>query len=448
MKKNEVFSVSEHGIIVSGSSNRSANKGKTLILDERRYKELQEFIYECRKSKNEELSNFIKQGHRSSYGDVFVIGHYAGLIQLKTGLTIEILPKICQDIDTDIDSSNVRARKVLMKMLEALKDAPFRKHGYADLQTKDMILFEIFIQMFVEELLFLIKRGLMSDYLSTEENAKFMKGKFLVPDNIRYNLIRKDRFYVKYDEFSNSRPENKLIKSTLLFLMKKSQRDKNIKNIKVCLEHLAEIPCSTNYDNDFSKCRINRLNAKYENVIKWCRVFLNNQSFTNDFGDTKAIALLYPMQTLFENYIAVELKKSGVFDEITAQENKYSLAKFETKDIFKLRPDIVAGRDNQIHILDTKWKLLLTDKLFNSISQSDMYQMLSYATVYKKYNSDKTIILYLLYPRTEKFFTEVQFTLNNRSETKIRIIPCDIEDIQTTFRNLKNILSPLQGLNP
>ncbi|MCK5742172.1 MAG: McrC family protein [Chlorobi bacterium] len=435
MKKSELFSITERGIIVSGPENRLRDSGRTLVLEPVRYKELKALISQGRNNKNNELSNFIQPGYRKGQGEGLVIGHYVGLVQLKSGLTIEILPKICQDINIGKDTKE-RAKNVLMKMLEALKDAPYKKHGYADLQTKDMRLYEIFIRMFVDELLFLIKRGLMSDYLSTEENAKFMKGKYLVPENIRYNLIRKDLFYVKYDEFSNSRPENKLIKSTLLFLMGKTQSDRNQKNIKVCLEFLSEIPQSTNYDHDFSLCKINRLNAKYENVIKWCKIFLNNQSFTNNYGEATAIALLYSMQKLFENYLAVELKKSGIFDEITAQEHIYDLATSDNGDLFKLKPDIVARNRNQIHILDAKWKLLNNDKLSASIKQSDMYQMMSYASVYEKHNPDKKIILYLLYPRTEKFREEAQFTLNNQSETKIRIIPCDIEDIQSTFRNL------------
>jgi 5-methylcytosine-specific restriction enzyme subunit McrC len=178
------------------------------------------------------------------------------------------------------------------------------------------------------------------------------------------------------------------------------------------------------------------LNAKYENVIKWCKIFLNNQSFTNNYGETTAIALLYSMQKVFENYLAVELRKSGIFDNITAQEQEYNLAQSESGDIFKLKPDIVARDSKQIHIFDAKWKLLYDEKLYGSIKQSDMYQMMSYASVYEKSEDNKNIILYLLYPRTEKFRKEARFTMNNQSGTKIRIIPCDVENIQTTFESI------------
>ena len=48
----------------------------------------------------------------------------------------------------------------------------------------------------------------------------------------------------------------------------------------------------------------------YEQLIKWSKVFLMNKSFMTFTGETEARALLFPMEKLFEGYVAKELKKA------------------------------------------------------------------------------------------------------------------------------------------
>lgn len=75
-------------------------------------------------------------------------------------------------------------------------------------------------------------------------------------------------------------------------------------------------------------------------------------------GDNNLSALLFPMELLFESYIAKILKKSfmGTEYEISVQEQGVYL--FDTPQKFRLRPDIVIKHNNSMVVLDTKWKLL------------------------------------------------------------------------------------------
>ena len=76
----------------------------------------------------------------------------------------------------------------------------------------------------------------------------------------------------------------------------------------------------------------------------WCRIFLKGKSFTSFAGSDVAYALLFPMETLFESYIACLIKKQINSDEYTvsAQDKTHHL--FEKPEIFSLRPDIVITR--------------------------------------------------------------------------------------------------------
>ena len=85
------------------------------------------------------------------------------------------------------------------------------------------------------------------------------------------------------------------------------------------------------------------------------------KSFTSFSGSEVAVALLFPMETLFESYIAARLSRVLENDEfsVSVQDKTYYL--FDKPDKkFLIKPDIVINRkaDNVVFILDTKWKVL------------------------------------------------------------------------------------------
>ncbi|PEY43966.1 restriction endonuclease, partial [Bacillus cereus] len=87
-------------------------------------------------------------------------------------------------------------------------------------------------------------------------------------------------FYIEYDEYGMNRPENRLIKSTLLKLQKLSNSAANIKGIRQLLPNFERVKSSINYKKDFSKVVIDRNTKDYKTIMQWSKVFLMNQSFT------------------------------------------------------------------------------------------------------------------------------------------------------------------------
>ena len=81
-----------------------------------------------------------------------------------------------------------------------------------------MKLLHIFINMFLEELGVLMKKGMKSGYVANQENMNFYKGKLLVKDHIIKNIVHKEKFYIQHDDFIRNRSENRIIKTTLLYL--------------------------------------------------------------------------------------------------------------------------------------------------------------------------------------------------------------------------------------
>lgn len=333
---------------------------------------------------NEQTAQYLKITIKKGFGKVLQAQNYVGLIQTKDGTTIEILPKI-RNIDDE------KSKEILLKMLKTLKNSPFKNMSIANLKSKKMPLLEIFISMFLEELAKLVRKGIKSDYLQKEENLKFLKGKLKIKEQIKQNYIHKERFFVEFDEFLSNRVENRLIKSTLKYLYKKSKLNINQQKIREFLFVFDEIEESKNIKTDFEKVKPNRAMRDYEQVLLWSKTFLLENSFSPYKGENIAFALLFDMNLLFENYVYNYLKKSGKFEEIKAQDKTHHLAYEKNIGKFRLKPDIVINKGEII--ADTKWKLLSFEKSNSGISQADMYQLYAYGT---KYETCKN--LYLIYP--------------------------------------------------
>lgn len=158
------------------------------------------------------------------------------------------------------------------------------------------------------------------------------------------------------------------------------------------------------------------------------------KSFTSFSGSEVAFALLFPMETLFESYIAAELKKilghSGY--TLTVQDRTHHL--FDKPKCFLMKPDIVIKHEELglVFVMDTKWKVLSDAKANYGISQADMYQMYAYQ---KKYTLESVT---LLYPLTENVEQKENIEFLSHDGTLIKIRFVDLFDLKNSLGKIKS----------
>ncbi|MCH6267576.1 McrC family protein [Neobacillus citreus] len=402
------------------------------FLNQEAFAELEHFILSFNSSGEAEAVDFLKISVRRQVGKIIQAKNYVGLIQLRSGYRIQILPKVLYE-------NMEESKKTFLKMLRSMKDFPSKVFHDANLKMDRMNLYEIFINMYIQEVRNLLKKGFRSSYLPVEDNLRYYKGKLIFREHMKKNQVHKEKFYVGYDEFGVNRPENRLIKSTLLKLQKISTSATNIKSIGQLLANFELVEPSQNVSKDFSSAVCDRFMKDYELLLRWSKVFLMNQSFTNFAGNTTARALLFPMEKVFEAYVARNLKLvlTDLPWEIATQDKRYYL--FDDPRQFALKPDIVITRENGSKIvLDTKWKSLVYNPRQNyGISQVDMYQMYAYA---KKYETKE---IWLLYPINEEMKNrEISFKAFNSEdlELDVQLFFVDVSRIDESLGELKEML--------
>jgi 5-methylcytosine-specific restriction enzyme subunit McrC len=364
--------------------------------------------------------------------------NYAGVICLPNGDQIEILPKLHRS--SFADDLNRRSqinlnRKRLVKMLRTTRHLPYTQSSSASLNLDRLPLLDIFIKLFLSEVEKLVKRGVARNYQPEEENINFLKGKLLVQQQIRHNIINKQRHYMMYDELSNDRPENRLIRTALSWVLNRVYGNTQ----RLCEELLftfQSIPASGSPRLDLNKWQRGRHLSHYEAVKPWLELIFNQMSPTSVDGTNQMLSLLFPMERVFEDYVATKLKQHLQNAVVKTQVRNQSLVSYkpigentDTK-MFQLRPDLHITTNGRTTIGDTKWKLINQDSPSTKygVSEKDIYQMLAYNQTYQK-DEPRGAEIWLIYPKTEQFDQPLPlFKFDNGSV--IRVLPFDIDTDQ------------------
>ena len=434
----KLLEVKEYDSITGNVDYKDDEKYK--YLEQKAFADLIEFIHEyAGDEENADALDFMRIAYKRNVGDVVSIKNYVGLIQMKNGYQVQILPKVSLG-DGAEDPGNKRTKKIFLKMLRSMKDFPSKVFNDAILKVDQMNLYEIFINMYLQEVRQLVKRGIKSTYVTQEDNLKYYKGKLLINQQIRTNLAHRERFYVTYDEFHPNRAENRLVKATLLKLQKLTSSAENAKEINQLLTAFEMVEPSLNYQKDFSRVTIDRNTKDYEMLMQWSKVFLMNKSFTTFSGDSTSRALLFPMESVYESYVAQQIRKMFCPDgwEVSSQDKGHYLF-VEPKRQFALRPDIVLEMDGRTVIMDTKWKSLVDNERINyGISQADMYQMYAYSKRYK------TPEIWLLYPVNDDMRDHTDIRFDSGDGTTVNVFFVDVANIEDSLRLLKMKLEAMK----
>ena len=347
---------------------------------------------------------------------------YVGLIQTQN-LSIEILPKIYNGKDED------KYRTIFIEMLKPLLGINEIVVDRADLSTtKNRNIYEMFIKLFIDSIDRLIHKGLKSEYILNKDNQQFLKGKLKFNEHIRKNIVHKERFYVEYDEYQQNRVENRVLKSTLQLLLKKSRDSEQRKALRQQLFVFDEVSLSYNYQIDFSKINMHRGMEHYTLPLRFAKVFLLNESFTSLRGKEDVFALLFPMQTVFEKYMEFVLENSkeqlGIERVlINGGKDEYLL---ECK-MARLQPDyLLEMKDGKKIICDAKWKVLENSEQNEckiNISSSDVYQIFAYHHFYSARDT-----AYIFVPNVDGVKRMV--LRYNKSNKRIIVCPVNLEKLK------------------
>lgn len=319
-------------------------------------------------------------------------GQMVGVIAAP-GCSLEIFPKIDQ-LDTASSEGRRTVRERLVRMLYVALGLDIGDGAASAMARQAEGLLDILIRLFADKLLMEARRGLPRAYLQHEDDLPALRGRLNVVRQFTAHAVRPDRLACRFDALSSDIPLLQIMKACVLALRRHARVTETVRKLDELRFVLADIADVSIAALPWQAVRLDRTNRRWEALFDLARLFLKRdwQATQHDPSAGQGITLLFPMNDLFEAYIAALARKIlrpvGLCVE-TQGGRLFCLIEEEDQGRrrFQTRPDIIV-RDRQssapVAIVDTKWKRLspAIEHAKHGVSQTDVYQMMAYGQLY------------------------------------------------------------------
>lgn len=238
---------------------------------------------------------------------------------------------------------------------------------------------ELLADMFADELDDVLRRGVIEDYLETQEDSSTIRGRIRVDEIARRGVAVPLPMPVEYDTFGPNTSENQIVKAALQRLA-----DMRFSTLSRSSSLRGLLPVFDGIDLvDFSRSRVPEYNidwrnAHYERILALSEVVLRTRSIEVGAGSVRARGSLLDMARVFEDAVVRALSQrldpQGIHLLPKAKGQRFVL---DDGARYRLEPDLGVWRGRRcLFIGDVKYK----DLESTEVRAADVYQMLAYAT--------------------------------------------------------------------
>lgn len=310
---------------------------------------------------------------------------HVGVLQVGNTL-IEVLPKA--DRNPHSEKEDKKWRDLLIGMLQVVGSFDIKSTSSSNLKIKPNTILDLYFELYVKELEYLLHTGLIKKYRKKEGNVTALKGSLQFSKHIQYNLTHQERFYVRHTTYDVEHTLHFILYKALKLLKQINTNTSLNGRIAALLLNFPEMLDIKVSASTFEKLIFNRKNQHYTKAIEIAKLLLLQYHPDISKGRNHVLALMFDMNLLWEQFIYVSLKKNKVdFSKVKAQTTKY-FWKPENGRRTSMKPDIyIETTSGQKIVLDTKWKNLNGYKP----SPDDLRQMYVY---HEYFDAEKVALVY------------------------------------------------------
>jgi 5-methylcytosine-specific restriction enzyme subunit McrC len=254
---------------------------------------------------------------------------------------------------------------------------------------------EILVFIFSSYTLEILSVSSYNYYQTVSEEIETIKGQIDFNNYVKnYSIGNKQKLPCVFDSFQYDNLFNKIVKYVCTILKDFTKNKQTKRNFEEILFILDEVEFLTITTEDCDKVVLNPIYSEYKTILDNCKMFLSSLSIYKWKDDYSVFALLIPSEKLFENFIFSTLKKNAI-----PQISNVSRTRPGRSHLVRQAPSLIANRFSMINdivvqlqdksyiLFDTKYKKIFNTKIQEeedidpvyNISQSDIYQMVSYA---------------------------------------------------------------------
>lgn len=311
-------------------------------------------------------------------------------------------------------------------------DALEEKETLAEVSTAECPeLLDLFARVLVNGTRRLIRRGLDRGYLSREDHIPGVRGKLLVTQTLRHDLLRRGRTACLWDDLDHSTLPNRILKTTLLQLHDHGPiAPETAADVYDVLRWLAPIEVIDLRADHFRRVQLHRNNRIYTFLLHLCQFiyehWLPDEAGRNHhFRDFVRNGLPGLFEKFVFNFYRHELSSEW---QVTAPWIAWQM-EFPNPDallfIPQMKTDVCLQTAGRSIILDTKFYAhALKEGTFGApkLASANLYQLFTYLRQKSIDSGWQNAEGVLLYPRTSRDIN-IDFTTHGH---RIRAVTLDL----------------------
>lgn len=226
-----------------------------------------------------------------------------------------------------------------------------------------------------------IKRGLAKEYIPKTEALSSLRGKLDMTESIKTKSVLKKQMLCTYDNFSVNGLMNRIIKSTVLLLLKSDISKQRKKDLKKLMVYFVEVEI-INLNSVNWNIRYNRNNQTYRMLISICYLVYKGLLQTNSSGNMKLMDFLdeQRMCKLYERFILEYYKKEYREISTNASQIPWQLDDDTDSMLPVMQSDIMLTYKEKVLIIDAKYYTHTTQTQYDkhTLHSANLYQIFTY----------------------------------------------------------------------
>lgn len=314
--------------------------------------------------------------------------------------------------------------------------------GYRNLDTEDFSsAADLFAAILCRGVELQLKQGLSRAYVEQTESLTALRGRIEMSESMKTLAPQRRQMVCTYELFSEDYTLNRIIKSTMLLLLRGSidkSRKIKIRKLLVYFSNIQEIDLySVNWHLQF-----NRNNQAYQMMIGICQLVVKGLLQQQKDGSIRLMEFLdeQHMHKLYEKFILEYYRTEH--NELTASASQID---WITDDGYKemlpiLQTDITLEKKDQILIIDAKYYGSILQERYDvlSVRSANLYQIFTYVKNRQEKETEKEVSGMLLYAGTDSGIQpDFLYSMSgNRITVRTLNLNCNFSEIATQLDNI------------
>ena len=284
-----------------------------------------------------------------------------------------------------------------------------KQENYEDVAVESFDeMYDLFAAILAKGIGIQLKQGLYREYINLQEELPVMRGKINIPGTIKNHMVHERVLTCDFDELSENNLFNKIIKTTVMLLLKNTKVKAKYKDdLKKKMLFFSNVDILEPLSIKWSSIRFQRNNQTYRMLISVCQLIVEGMLITTDAGEYKLANFIdqQHMCRLYEKFILEYYSRHFPQLKVSASQIPWSVDDGIKTMLPIMQSDIHLQKGNTVLIIDAKYYSHTTQTQFDNhtIHSNNLYQIFTYVKnrdyVFKEEEHKFSVML--LYAKTD-----------------------------------------------